>query len=316
MEPVLVLGAGVSGLTCAVALQEQGFAVRMVARDPPRRTTSMVAGAVWYPYRAYPQERVLAWGTESLRRFEELSREPGSGISLVELQEFFRQPEEDPWWRPALREFRRMTRGELPEGYREGFAIRVPVIETPVYLPYLHSRFSDAGGTLTIRNVESLEECVSDAGLIINCTGLGARELCRDSRVFPIQGQLVRASNPGINRVRVDEHHPGGVTYVIARSADCILGATAVDHDWTLEVDPADTRDIWQRCLELEPRLGDATILDARVGLRPGRDAIRLEAERLPGGVAVIHNYGHGGAGVTLSWGCAAEVVALAKNAI
>jgi D-amino-acid oxidase len=44
-----------------------------------------------------------------------------------------------------------------------------------------------------------------------------------------------------------------------------------------------------------------------RVGLRPARPAVRLETEGTPGGV-IVHCYGHGGAGVTLSWGCAEEV--------
>lgn len=311
----LVLGSGVSGLSCAVALQQKGFSVRILTKDEPLRTTSSVAGAVWYPYRAYPQERVLGWATASLHRFEELSREPGTGVTMVELQEFFRAPENDPWWRPAIQQFRRLAANEVPEDYVDGYAIRVPVIETPIYLPYLAERFVHAGGSIEIRRVENLEECAAEAELIVNCTGLGARELCRDPRVFPIQGQVVRTTNPGIARVRVDEHHPGGVTYVIARSADCILGATAVDNDWSLEVDPEVSRDIWRRCIGLEPRLQGAIVLEARVGLRPGRDAIRLEAERLPAGQIVIHNYGHGGAGVTLSWGCAFEVAQMAENA-
>jgi D-amino-acid oxidase len=37
---------------------------------------------------------------------------------------------------------------------------------------------------------------------------------------------------------------------------------------------------------------------------------VRLEAEERPGGRVVWHNYGHGGAGVTLSWGCAEELTA------
>lgn len=46
------------------------------------------------------------------------------------------------------------------------------------------------------------------------------------------------------------------------------------------------------------------------VGLRPGRPTVRLEAERRDGGL-LVHNYGHGGAGLTLSRGCASAVLAL-----
>ena len=54
------------------------------------------------------------------------------------------------------------------------------------------------------------------------------------------------------------------------------------------------------------PALAGATVLRHQVGLRPARPVVRLEREG-----DVVHCYGHGGAGVTLSWGCADEVVAL-----
>ena len=67
------------------------------------------------------------------------------------------------------------------------------------------------------------------------------------------------------------------------------------------------TSEIRDRCAEVEPRLKGARIIGRRVGLRPTRPAVRLESE-LRGDTRVIHNYGHGGAGITLSWGCAREV--------
>ena len=54
----------------------------------------------------------------------------------------------------------------------------------------------------------------------------------------------------------------------------------------------------------------EARVITERVGLRPCRPEVRLEAETLPGGRVLWHNYGHGGAGVTLSWGCARELTA------
>ena len=63
------------------------------------------------------------------------------------------------------------------------------------------------------------------------------------------------------------------------------------------------------------PALRGARVLDDAVGLRPARPAVRLEAEALDGGT-VVHCYGHGGAGVTLAWGCADEVVRLVTHAL
>jgi D-amino-acid oxidase len=124
----------------------------------------------------------------------------------------------------------------------------------------------------------------------------------------------VRVTNPGIERFWLDEEHPDGVTYIVPRGEDCILGGTAEDGEWDTTPDPTVGEGILRRCAELEPRLLGAQVLEHRVGLRPGRPAIRLEAEHFRDGTRVIHCYGHGGSGVTLSWGCADEVAELARQ--
>ena len=63
------------------------------------------------------------------------------------------------------------------------------------------------------------------------------------------------------------------------------------------------------------PLLAGVRVLGGAVGLRPARPAVRLEAEPHDRGV-VVHCYGHGGAGVTLAWGCAEEVVGLVSAAL
>src|SRR6185369_12678591 len=94
------------------------------------------------------------------------------------------------------------------------------------------------------------------------------------------------------------------------RSNDCILGGTAEEGNWSLEPDPATAQAIIERCSRLAPEVKQSQVVEHLVGLRPGRKAVRLEAEPGPDNTSlVVHNYGHGGAGVTLSWGCADEVV-------
>jgi len=132
----------------------------------------------------------------------------------------------------------------------------------------------------------------------------------------PIRGQVVRVRNPGLERFILDEDDPKGVTYIIPRSHDCILGGTADEGEWDLEPDPETASGILDRCTRLEPRLADAEILEHRVGLRPGRPTIRLELENDPDRVTRIHNYGHGGSGITLSWGCAEETLRLVQEAL
>ena len=130
-----------------------------------------------------------------------------------------------------------------------------------------------------------------------------AKELASDPSVTPIRGQVVCVENPGIDQVLLDEGNPDGITYIVPRSADCILGGTAEVGADGLEPDPDVARGILLRCTELEPRLHQARVLAHKVGLRPGRPTIRLETDELPDARPCVHNYGHGGAGVTLSWG-------------
>jgi D-amino-acid oxidase len=154
--------------------------------------------------------------------------------------------------------------------------------------------------------VSSLEEAAATSRVVVNCTGLGARELVGDHQMTPIRGQIVRVRNPGLERCVLDEKNPEGLTYIVPRSDDCILGGTAEEGEWDTEPNPEVATEILRRGVALEERLSGVQVLEHKVGLRPGRPTIRLEAELLSGDGLCVHNYGHGGAGVTLSWGCAA----------
>lgn len=310
----IVIGAGVIGLSTAIALQRVGWKVRIWTAATGRDTTSSLAAAVWYPYKAYPEDRVLPWSSRAFAVFSELAADPAAAVQMREAVELYRDPVPDPWWRSAVPQFRRAMSDDLPPGYRDGYVFTVPVIEMPLYLRYLRGRFEHAEGTIIQRHVQSLDEATPECELVVNCAGLGSRELVGDQQLVPIRGQIVRVRNPGLTRVIFDEEHPAGVTYIVPRSSDCVLGGTAVDGAWDTQPDPAVAAAILRRCVALEPRLADAPILEHKVGLRPGRPVIRLEAERLLSGVPCIHNYGHGGAGVTLSWGCAEEAAALAQQ--
>src|SRR5215207_1250188 len=309
----IVVGCGVIGLTAAVHLREAGVDVRIVTAAMPPETTSRVAAALWYPYKAYPENRVLYWGSRTFEVFEELARIPESGVRLREGVEIWREPVSNPWWAGAVPGVRRCTEEELPPGYSDGHAFVAPVVEMPVYLGYLLDRFASSGGRIERRAVSSLDDS-GEARVVVNCAGLGARELVGDSSMVPIRGQIVRVRNPGLERFLLDEGNPEGVTYVVPRSNDCILGGTAEEGEWDTEPDPEIAAGILRRCAELEPRLERAEVLEHRVGLRPGRPEIRLERE--DGGVPRIHNYGHGGSGVTLSWGCAEETLRLVREVL
>ncbi len=306
----IVVGCGVIGLTAAVRMRESGLDVGIVAAALPPETTSSVAAALWYPYRAYPEDRVLSWGRRTFEVFEDLARLPESGVRMREGVELWREPVPDPWWASALPSVRRCAEDELPPPYRDGHTFTAPVVEMPIYPRYLMDRFIDAGGYVEQRAISSLDDLV-DGRVIVNCAGLGARELVGDASMEPIRGQIARVRNPGLERFMLDEENPEGVTYVIPRSGDCILGGTAEEGEWEMEPDLETASGILGRCTALEPRLAGAEVLEHRVGLRPGRPEIRLELEDASLGPPRVHNYGHGGSGITLSWGCAEETLHL-----
>jgi D-amino-acid oxidase len=255
---------------------------------------------------------VCSWGSRTFEVFEKLSGTPESGILMREGVEIWSRPVPDPWWAGAVPGVRRCKEDELPPGYLDGHAFTVPIVEMPIYLAYLMDRFAAAGGSVQMRTLSSLDE--ADARVVVNCVGLGARDLVDDDSMEPIRGQIVRVRNPGIERFVLDEQNPEGVTYIVPRSGDCILGGTAEEGAWDLEPDPETAAGILRRCTHLEPRLEGAEVLEHKVGLRPGRPEIRLEREDGP--IPRIHNYGHGGSGITLSWGCAEETLRLVQETL
>ena len=299
MSRICVVGAGVIGLTCAVRLLEAGHRVDVVARDLPLETTSAVAAALWYPYRALPQDRVTAWSRTSYAVFDAIAdTDPESGVRMLAGTEVFGSRQAEPWWRPAVPSLDRET--ALPAGYADGWTFVSPVVEMPVYLAWLAGRVADLGGTITRLNLRALPP---GADLVVNCAGLGARLLGADRTVVPVRGQVVYVEQIGLDRWWLDA---AGPTYVVPRRRDIVVGGTDQEGEWSRTPSPESADAIVQRAVRLVPELRSARVIRHKVGLRPVRPAVRLERVG-----DVVHCYGHGGAGVTLSWGVAEEVVAL-----
>jgi D-amino-acid oxidase len=307
---VIVVGAGVVGLTCAVRLAEAGHETHVLARDLPPETTSAVAAALWYPYRALPQDRVTSW---SARTYDVLSELAGtaaaSGVRLRDGVELLQaDAPADPWWRRAVPALTSVT--DPRPGYPRGWRLRLPIAEMDTYLGYLVGRLEQAGGTVTRQRLAALPA----SGVVVNATGLASRALAGDSSLHPVRGQVVRVGQTGVeewllvSETAADERP----LYVVPREHDVVVGGTAQDGEWQLAPDPDTARELLERAVALVPQLAGAPVLAHRVGLRPARPQVRLETvpheDGSPGGV--VHCYGHGGAGVTLSWGCADDVLA------
>jgi D-amino-acid oxidase len=174
-----------------------------------------------------------------------------------------------------------------------------------VYLRWLLGRVEELGGTVTRMALNALPDL---APVVVNASGLGARLLGGDGAVLPVRGQVVYVEQVGLDRWWLDS---AGPTYVVPRSKDIVVGGTEEEGSWDPAPDDAVAKDILTRARELVPALRGAKVLGHRVGLRPARPTVRLEQVTSTNGNRLVHCYGHGGAGVTLSWGCADEVASL-----
>jgi len=261
---ITIIGAGVSGLTCAVVLREAGHDVVIVAKEI-ESTTSDAAAAIWFPYHiASPHAE--RWAAESREVFVTLTSDADAGVSMIEF--------------------------DTPLG-----RMHVPLVDTTRYLPYLRARF---GGTIVQQAVNDLATLDGDA--LVNCAGYGARELFDDDELTPGYGIAVVTDKPRFDRALVTDDP---LTYVIPRTNDCILGG----YNQPVPPPAEEVAAIVERCRAAVPELS-GRILGIRKGIRPLRPSVRLERTSFAGR-PLVHNYGHGGAGFTVSWGCAEEVAEL-----
>lgn len=313
VEHVTVIGAGVSGLTTAVVLAEAGARVHVIAEDLPGRT-SLAAGAMWGPYLVEPKDKVDEWSQHSLKVFRSLASDPSTGVRITSGVEASRHADAPPEWATALPGFQPCALDALPPGFTTGYRFEVPLIDMPVYLAYLQTRLLATGATITRATVTDLDDSALGP-VVVNCSGLGARKLATDNDLRPIRGQHVVVTNPGITEFFSEDTGTSPDLLCIYPHGDTVvLGGTAIDEQGDLDPDPAAVEGILRRCAAVEPRLAEARVLEHRVGARPTRAAVRVEAEHRPAGRTVLHNYGHGGAGVTLSWGCARDIHLLSAS--
>ena len=313
---ILVLGAGIIGLTTAITLRRQGHDVEIWAKAISPGTTSDVAAAFWYPYAAMPVDAVTRWASISFDDFADQSLIRESGIKSSTVSKFFETTVEPPAWRAAVKDYEEFEVSDKP-GYLSGFRFSTWIIDMSRYMPYLKTLWKELGGRVAFKPVESFNDIPETYSIIINCTGIGARTLVKDDSLVPARGRVVMMA-PFENQPDNILIDAGDALFgmIVPRTHDIVLGGTYEENEDDRSIDDKAIKAIIARCAKLCPPLAHKKreVLGSACGVRPVRSTVRLEAEKISDNRTIIHNYGHGGAGVTLAWGCAGDVAEILAN--
>lgn len=298
-----VIGAGISGLSTAFVLNEAGHTITILAKDFSANIVSYKAAAFWFPYHIRNDKRAIEWCKQSYTFFKRHSADTATGISMIPLLKVAKKGENDPEeWLDFMPEnsYTLLPENELPYGYAIGYKAIVPLIETQIFLPWLSKQLKNLGVQFIEKEVNDLNTISHQFDIIINCTALGSKVLCNDETIIPVRGQVALLQTQILDYIFLDNQSP---TYVVPRKDATIIGGTyeenihdAITEEKTLEM-LVDKASSILPALQNKKRIGDWA------GLRPFRPMVRLEQEG-----KIIHNYGHGGSGYTLSFGCAREV--------
>ena len=308
MKSVTVLGCGIVGLTTSLKLQEKGFDVTIISKEHFNKTLSSKVGAIWFPFEIHPKEKANKWATLAYKEYQ-LDVKEGNGVSFIPFITSYNNESNTDWTKQLPNgTVRKAFASELPKGIKTAHVSIVPLAEPLSYLPYLFKCFLENGGIYKEQKIENLKEASTLDILVVNCTGLGAKELCNDTDLQPMRGQILRCKKMDIPSC-ADSIKKGALSYVISRSHDCVIGGTDYENDWNTNIEKKDTELILNRIINGGLSQNTPEVLEEIVGLRPKRSAVRFEFDENYSNI--FHNYGHGGAGFTVAWGCAIELAEL-----
>ncbi|KAF2097810.1 FAD dependent oxidoreductase [Rhizodiscina lignyota] len=228
-------------------------------------------------------------------------------------------------------------------GVKDAYQHQSIIIDTDQAMEWLTVLVKAKGASFALASVDQdlllLEDALRlhfFADAIVNCSGLGSKVLANDTTCYPLRGALLRLVNDGKDFPKINSalaisadaaQKDNGIIFLVPRNENIlILGgiAQAGEEKLDLTLDSPAIQEMRKRCEEFMPCLKNAKLdpdYPLAQGLRPARkDNIRVERElraRANGKPSrVVHNYGHGGSGWSLSFGCAAEVVELIEEAL
>lgn len=221
----------------------------------------------------------------------------------------------NPFLEEILPVYRRTTPAELNDfgNWKHGSFFQTLVTEFNLFFPWAMDKFLRNGGRVLEEHVTDFEDLYGRFDVVMNCTGLAAKYLCNDRKLVPIRGQVIKVKAPWLKMAFYGDFD----TYIVPGFEGVTLGGCRQYESFNMNVCPHDSAAIRERCNALVPSLKTAQVIREAVGLRPHRDTVRVEPEFIEttrGTLKVVHNYGHGGYGVTTAPGTAIHAVKLVKD--
>ncbi len=325
-QHVLVIGAGVSGLTTALKLLQDGHKVTIRCKEFGGQfpNTSSHAYAMWVPVKMNDDPRIERWTDESFGAFEQLSHDTATGVVMRPVFQL-KTKIETPWFAGAnagnLCGFRHAQPGEIASCYADAHVLSsAPIIDPQIYLSWLWWQCHKLGGLFGQADIASLSGLHPQYSAIVNCTGLGARELAKDPSVHPERVQVVTIKPNGFDKVMIDDEGPHARACVVPHTNYIKLGGVFYGNDELLGIDNAGVFGIIDRCNAMAPGLNAdiADILSVSQALRPERQGwlprVEIDYAISGDGRPVVHNYGHDGMGYLLSHGIGTEIASYVAN--
>ncbi|MEO7801100.1 MAG: FAD-dependent oxidoreductase, partial [Ginsengibacter sp.] len=223
---ITVIGAGISGLTSAFVLSHAGHQVNIIAKDLSPNTTSNKAAAFWFPYHIRNDARGIHWCQHTYDVYQKLSENSITGISMQQLLKVVRigVEEDEMSWFSFMPEdsYRILDEHETPAGNAIAYDVKVPLIETQIFLPWLMSELRKMDVSIEQKEIQSFDD-ITDADMLINCSALGSRQLCNDKAVIPIRGQVGLLEPTDFPFIFLDNEMP---LYIVPRQDAIIIGGT------------------------------------------------------------------------------------------
>lgn len=308
---VAVIGSGVIGLHTALEATNRGSQVTIYHTGDLWSTCSAKSAASFKPHEVVYDETVHFMVKHGWDVFDFLSKDTDAGVRLHTHWEASSARKDPPRYLEVMQGFKEFVFPNVPGGYAYGWRYETFFIDMSVHLPWLEKLLRKSGVNfvpVSASRFNRLDDLTFlEEEIIFNCTGLGAGKLCDDPSVYPIKGQVVLIGPIA----DMDWSISADGFYIYPRKNDTVLGGTTEHHIDSDTNDAAVTQVLLRANKRIRQTLSLGDVLELRCGLRPYREfGVRLEKETR-NSKTIIHNYGHGGSGVTLAPGSSKMAVDL-----